>query len=236
MDRIKSRFIIYNLRLVIKRLFPIIDLLNIHIPCVHSRSLYHGDYPKPEFDELRKDSTKNPCVKNSESADARKVAAYLPTLVAGVAGLYASKAIIHQHLMTMAPSRDVLAAAKTEVNIANIPENKVQIIKWQGRPVFIYHRSQELIDQERAMNIAELRDPEEDSARSKRPEWMVLIGICTHLGCVPIPNAGVVPGGFFCPCHGSHFDTAGRVRKGPAPKNLVVPPYEFTDDQNLLIG
>lgn len=97
-------------------------------------------------------------------------------------------------------------------------------------------RSQALIDTEKAMNVAELRDPELDEDRSQRPEWMILVGICTHLGCIPIPNAGIVPGGFYCPCHGSHFDTAGRVRRGPAPTNLDVPPYTFTDDLSLVIG
>ncbi|XP_014220144.1 cytochrome b-c1 complex subunit Rieske, mitochondrial-like [Trichogramma pretiosum] len=206
------------------------------VPAGRISRLYHGDMRVPDFDDYRKESTKCPERRNRDTADDRKLEAYAPTFVASVAGVYAAKTVVTQLLSSMAASKDVLAAAKTEVDLSNIPEGKVQVIKWQGRPVFVYHRSQELIDQERAMDVGQLRDPQPDEARSQRPDWVILIGICTHLGCVPIPNAGSVPGGFFCPCHGSHFDTAGRVRKGPAPKNLEIPPYEFTDDTSLVIG
>ena len=84
--------------------------------------------------------------------------------------------------------------------------------------------------------MTELRDPESDEERVQRPEWLVVIGICTHLGCVPIVAAGIIPGGFYCPCHGSHYDGAGRIRKGPAPRNLVIPAYHFVDDETVLIG
>ncbi|KAJ8683603.1 hypothetical protein QAD02_019395 [Eretmocerus hayati] len=204
-------------------------------PVINYRD-YHGDYPKPDFDEHRQDEKICPNVQGRESHEARIMKYYLPSFVANVAGLYAIKSVSHQLILSMAASRDILAAAKTEVNLSSIPEGKCKVIKWQGRPVFVYHRAQHVIDAEREMNVMELRDPQEDADRSQRPEWMILIAICTHLGCVPLPNAGSVPGGFFCPCHGSHFDSAGRVRKGPAPKNLNIPPYEFTDDENIVIG
>ena len=101
---------------------------------------------------------------------------------------------------------------------------------------FNLRRSEEVIAQEKAVDISGLRDPEPDEIRTKRPEWVILIGICTHLGCVPLPNAGSIPGGFYCPCHGSQFDGAGRIRKGPAPINLQIPPYEFLTDNTIIIG
>lgn len=93
-----------------------------------------------------------------------------------------------------------------------------------------------IIKQEKEVNIANLRDPESDDKRTKRSEWLIVIGICTHLGCVPIPNSGIIPGGFYCPCHGSHFDASGRIRRGPAPTNLGIPEYKFLSDNVILIG
>lgn len=97
------------------------------------------------------------------------------------------------------------------------------------------YRPESIIEQEKAVNLAELRDPETDDERVKKSQWLIVIGICTHLGCVPIPNAGNIPGGFYCPCHGSHFDAAGRIRKGPAPTNLEIPDYKFVND-SVVIG
>lgn len=102
--------------------------------------------------------------------------------------------------------------------------------------LFIAIRTQEIIEQERAVDISILRDPQTDDERVKRPEWLIVIGVCTHLGCIPIPNSGIIPGGFFCPCHGSHYDAAGRIRKGPAPINLNIPKYEFINDEKIIIG
>ena len=137
--------------------------------------------------------------------------------------------------MTMAASADVLAMAKIEVELEKIPEGKNAIFKWQGKPLFVRHRSQDEIDLVRDTDIATLRHPEHDHARVTRPEWLVLIGVCTHLGCVPISHAGEY-GGYFCPCHGSHYDASGRIRKGPAPANLEVPKYEFQTDELLVVG
>ncbi|KAF4998373.1 hypothetical protein FGRMN_3253 [Fusarium graminum] len=140
-----------------------------------------------------------------------------------------------EFLVNMSASADVLAMAKVEVDLSSIPEGKNVIIKWRGKPVFIRHRTQDEIDQANKVNISSLRDPEEDSARAKNPEWLVMLGVCTHLGCVPIGEAGDY-GGWFCPCHGSHYDISGRIRKGPAPLNLEIPEYDFPEDGKLIVG
>ncbi|KAF5009829.1 hypothetical protein FDECE_3975, partial [Fusarium decemcellulare] len=140
-----------------------------------------------------------------------------------------------EFLVNMSASADVLAMAKVEVDLSTIPEGKNVIIKWRGKPVFIRHRTQDEIDAANKVNISALRDPEEDSARAKNPEWLVMLGVCTHLGCVPIGEAGDY-GGWFCPCHGSHYDISGRIRKGPAPLNLEIPEYDFPEDGKLVVG
>ncbi|MCO5577666.1 hypothetical protein L7F22_031497 [Adiantum nelumboides] len=104
----------------------------------------------------------------------------------------------------------------------------------QGIPVFVRHRTQEEIDEANKVEVNSLRDPQKDSDRVKRPEWLVMLGVCTHLGCVPIGEAGDY-GGWYCPCHGSHYDISGRIRRGPAPLNLEVPEYDFNDDEGKLI-
>lgn len=107
--------------------------------------------------------------------------------------------------------------------------------KWRGKPLFVRHRTTEEIEEVAGVDVNSLRDPEADHERVQKPEWLVLIGVCTHLGCVPIANAGEF-GGYFCPCHGSHYDASGRIRKGPAPLNLEVPTYEFTSEDLMVVG
>lgn len=145
-----------------------------------------------------------------------------------------AKSLVSDFLASMSASSDVLALAKVEVDMNSIPEGKNAIIKWRGKPVFVRHRTQEEIDEANAVDVSKLRDPEKDSDRTKRPEWLVMLGVCTHLGCVPIGEAGDF-GGWYCPCHGSHYDISGRARKGPAPLNLEVPEYDFNDGENKLI-
>ena len=136
----------------------------------------------------------------------------------------------------MSASADVLAMAKVEVDIGTIPEGKNVIIKWRGKPVFIRHRTaDDEIKEAEDIDWKSLRDPQPDEERVKKPEWLIMLGVCTHLGCVPIGEAGDF-GGWFCPCHGSHYDISGRVRKGPAPLNLEVPEYDFPEDGALVIG
>ncbi|KAI0044384.1 ubiquinol-cytochrome c reductase iron-sulfur subunit [Auriscalpium vulgare] len=152
----------------------------------------------------------------------------------GVLSASVAKSTVTEFLMTMSASADVLALAKVEVELGSIPEGKNVIIKWRGKPVFIRHRTPDEIEEARQVDWKSLRDPESDEARVKKPEWLVMLGVCTHLGCVPIGEAGDY-GGWFCPCHGSHYDISGRARKGPAPLNLEVPAHDFNDAEGKLV-
>ena len=140
----------------------------------------------------------------------------------------------------MNPAADTLALASTEVDVSKIAEGQAITVTWRGKPVFIRHRTADEIARANAIDSAELRDPEEDETRVQKPELLVVLGVCTHLGCVPLgQKTGEVKGeydGWFCPCHGSHYDTSGRIRKGPAPTNLEVPPYSFLSDGLIRIG
>ncbi len=110
------------------------------------------------------------------------------------------------------------------------------VVKWRGKPLFVRHRSKAEIDAARSVDVGTLRHAQHDDARVQIPQWLVVLGVCTHLGCVPIANEGEY-GGYFCPCHGSHYDTSGRIRKGPAPLNLEVPPYQFLEgNTKVLVG
>jgi len=152
----------------------------------------------------------------------------------GVLSASVAKSSVAEFLGTMSASADVLALAKVEVELASIPEGKNAIIKWRGKPVFIRHRTQQEVDEARQVDWKSLRDPQSDDARVKKPEWLVMLGVCTHLGCVPIGESGDF-GGWFCPCHGSHYDISGRIRKGPAPLNLEVPAHDFNEAEGKLI-
>lgn len=153
----------------------------------------------------------------------------------GLLSTVGAKSTVEAFLETMSASADVLAMAKVEVKLGAIPEGKNVIVKWQGKPVFIRHRTADEIAEANTVDITSLRDPQTDADRVKKPEWLVMLGICTHLGCVPIGEAGDF-GGWFCPCHGSHYDISGRIRRGPAPLNLEVPQYEFADADTLVVG
>jgi ubiquinol-cytochrome c reductase iron-sulfur subunit len=135
------------------------------------------------------------------------------------------------------PSADVLALASTEVDLSSIEEGQSIRVMWRGKPVFIRRRTDEEIKKAQSEDTAKLPDPEPDAQRVKegKDEWLVVVGVCTHLGCVPLGYQGEY-NGWFCPCHGSHYDTSGRIRKGPAPTNMVVPPYEFLNDNLIKIG
>ena len=135
----------------------------------------------------------------------------------------------------MNPDRSVLALASTEVDLAGIDAGQGITVKWRGKPVFIRHRTAREIQRAQLTKLEVLPDPQSDADRVKRPEWLVMIGICTHLGCVPLGQRGEFDG-WFCPCHGSHYDTSGRIRKGPAPANLAIPPYEFLSETKIKIG
>ncbi|MFK7838647.1 MAG: ubiquinol-cytochrome c reductase iron-sulfur subunit [Sulfitobacter sp.] len=149
----------------------------------------------------------------------------------------------------MNPSADVLALSSIRVNVGDLEPGSQLTVKWLGKPVFIRRRTEEEIEAARAVELSELPDQgaeneniatgstaiDENRTLDEAGEWLVMMGVCTHLGCVPLGDAGDF-GGWFCPCHGSHYDTAGRIRKGPAPTNLPVPPAEFVDETTIKLG
>ncbi|KAI9323250.1 cytochrome b-c1 complex subunit Rieske [Dichotomocladium elegans] len=179
----------------------------------------------PDFSKYKKSNT---------SGDVSRSYAYLMVGTTGLISAAGAQATVSDFLANMSASADVLALAKAEVDLASIPEGKNVTIKWRGKPVFIRHRTADEIQEANNVSIGELRDPQSDADRVKRPEWLVMLGVCTHLGCVPIGEAGDY-GGWYCPCHGSHYDISGRIRKGPAPLNLEIPEYSFSEDK-LIIG
>ena len=134
----------------------------------------------------------------------------------------------------MNPSKDVEALSKVEVDLTNLDEGRSTTVMWRGKPLFIKHRTKKEIKEANEVNIDDLPDPQTDKERVKNPKYLVLVGVCTHLGCVPASDKGEY-NGWFCPCHGSHYDTSGRIRKGPAPTNLEIPPYEFTNENTIIV-
>jgi ubiquinol-cytochrome c reductase iron-sulfur subunit len=135
------------------------------------------------------------------------------------------------------PDASTLALASIEFDIGAIPEGQTVTIMWRGLPVFVRHRTAAEIEEARNTPLSDLKDPESDEQRVQEghEQWLIMIANCTHLGCVPVGDSGDFDG-WFCPCHGSHYDTAGRIRQGPAPKNLVLPPYNFISDTLVQIG
>ena len=135
----------------------------------------------------------------------------------------------------MNPDASVKALASTEVDVSGVEGGQSITVLWRGKPVFIRRRTSEEIAKAKDVNLDDLPHPETDEDRAKNPEWLVMLGVCTHLGCVPLGDKGEY-GGWFCPCHGSHYDTSGRIRKGPAPTNMEVPKYEFVNSNTIKIG
>ena len=135
----------------------------------------------------------------------------------------------------MNPDASVKALASLEIDLSAIDIGQSITVSWRGKPVFIRRRTQDEIAEARSVAFDTLPDPQGDETRVTKEEWLVMVGICTHLGCVPLGQSGDF-NGWFCPCHGSHYDTSGRIRKGPAPKNLEIPPYEFVGDTRIKIG
>lgn len=176
------------------------------------------------------ESKKSDSVKNEYRRELLKNTAYIAT------GVGAACAIL-PFIDSMNPSQDVQALASVEVNITNIKAGEEKKVMWRGKPIFIKRRTKEEIEAAQGVEMTELKDPQSDADRVKvgKEEWLITIGICTHLGCVPIGGQGEYKG-WFCPCHGSQYDTSGRIRKGPAPRNLEVPPYQFLSDTVIKIG
>ena len=267
-------------------------------PMIQARAMgslvNHNDMEVPDFSYYRRSGTKDSTKSSEGSAASRKNFSYAMTGAVGVVGAYSATSFVNAFIQSLSASRDVLALAKIEVKLGDIPEGKNMVFKWRGKPLFIRHRfvlnskllktkknsynntkrqkitdsnncqkisskrnlklhvvfsrvfcienillfvfrTAEEIAAEESVDVSTLRDPQADSERVSNPEWLIILGVCTHLGCVPIANAGEF-GGYYCPCHGSHYDASGRIRKGPAPLNLEVPYYEFPDDSTVVVG
>ena len=161
-------------------------------------------------------------------------------LTTGVLGVVGAGAVAWPFIHQMNPAADTLALASIEVDLSVIETGQAVKVKWRGKPVFIRRRTSAEIEEAAAVSVNDLIDPQTDQDRAQRPEWLILVGVCTHLGCIPLGTAsGEARGefnGWFCPCHGSHYDTSGRIRKGPAPRNLEVPEYSFLSDTLVRIG
>jgi len=195
----------------------------------------HTDLRVPDFSDYRRSSTADYKSQNRETAPNRNMFNYLIIGAGTVTGIYSGKTIVHKLVGSVSASADVLALAQIEVKLGDIAEGKNVTFKWRGKPLFIRHRTADEIDIESKVDVSSLRDPQADSDRCQKPEWLVVLGVCTHLGCVPIANSGDY-GGYYCPCHGSHYDSSGRIRKGPAPLNLEVPEHIFPDENTVLVG
>jgi ubiquinol-cytochrome c reductase iron-sulfur subunit len=195
----------------------------------------HTDIQVPDFTKYRREATKDPSAVSSQSDISRKTFSYLIVAGGSSALAYASKNVVGELVSTLSASADVLALAKIEVKLGDIPEGKSATFKWRNKPLFVRHRTAEEIETEANVDLSTLRHQEHDLDRVQKPEWLILLGVCTHLGCVPINGIGEF-GGYYCPCHGSHYDASGRIRKGPAPLNLEVPTYEFLDDETVVVG
>ena len=161
-------------------------------------------------------------------------------LASAAVGTVGAAAAIWPFINSMNPSADVLALASTEVDLSPVQVGQAITVMWRGRPVFIRRRTEDEIKSAESTSLSDLKDPQQDDVRVKKPEWLIVVGTCTHLGCIPlgqkVGDSRGEYGGWFCPCHGSHYDTSGRIRKGPAPKNLEVPPYAFLSDTLIKIG
>jgi len=171
---------------------------------------------------------------------------YITTATAGAVG---AASFVWPLVDQMNPDASTLALASIEVDVSSIEPGQAITVKWRGKPVFIRNRTDKEVEEARKVSLSDLKDgvarnkniAEGDasdlnrSAGEGKENWIVMIGSCTHLGCIPVGLAGDF-GGWFCPCHGSHYDTAGRIRKGPAPENLAIPEYKFIDDTNIKIG
>lgn len=163
-------------------------------------------------------------------------------LTAAATGAIGAASLGWAFIDTLNPAADTLALSSTEVNLSPIEEGQAITVMWRGKPVFVRRRTAQEIEKAENVDMSLLRDPATDDTRTQEGhrEWLIVVGICTHLGCVPLgQKPSEVRGdydGWFCPCHGSHYDTSGRIRKGPAPTNLLVPEYTFVSDSLVRIG
>ena len=161
-------------------------------------------------------------------------------LAAGAVGAVGAAGVGWAFVDSMNPSADTLALSSIEVDLAPIAKGMAITVAWRGKPVFVRSRTPKEIEEAQNVDVATLIDPQTDKDRVQHPDWLIVVGICTHLGCIPLGQKPTDPrgewGGYLCPCHGSQYDTSGRIRKGPAPKNLEVPQYSYLTDSRVKIG
>lgn len=168
--------------------------------------------------------------KDSKTSNRREFLTDL-TVTFGAAG---AACAAYPFVKSMSPAANVKAQATTTVDISDLEEGMSKTVVWRGKPVFIKYRTPAEIADMKAVNVSELRDPQTDEERVQNEKFLVAVAVCTHLGCVPMDGGNYE--GWLCPCHGSQFDASGRIRRGPAPTNLEVPPYEFLDEATIKIG
>ena len=173
--------------------------------------------------------------KDIDTAEAKVTRRDFLYLTTGSFTVVGAGALAWPFISQMNPDASVKALASTEVDLSPIMPGQSITILWRGKPVFVRRRTEEEIAEAQAVEQIDLPDPETDETRVQKPEWLVMVGVCTHLGSIPLGNKGEY-NGWFCPCHGSHYDTSGRIRKGPAPKNLEIPNYVFLNDNTIKIG
>ncbi len=183
--------------------------------------------------------TANPGTGSGNSGDGETRRDFLYLTAAGM-GVVGAAAVAWPIIDSMNPAADVRALASTEIDLSPVEEGMAITVVWRGNPVFVRYRTAAEIETARGVSLDELPDPQTDEDRVQKAQWLIMVGLCTHLGCIPKgQRVGDNKGdwdGWFCPCHASHYDTSGRIRKGPAPRNLDVPPYEFLDDTTIHIG
>lgn len=179
-------------------------------------------------------------VKTDETIDSdKRDFIYIATGAVAAAG---AASIAWPLVAQMGKAADTLAAGSIEIDLSKVVEGQQLKTLWRGKPIFVRHRTPKEIEEAEAVDVSTLRDPQTDDARlvpnpegNLLPAFLVMIGVCTHFGCIPIGEAGDFDG-WYCPCHGSHYDTSGRIRKGPAPKNMHIPPYTFVSDTVIKVG
>lgn len=186
------------------------------------------------FDEKSsKNTNKKSDLDEVKDEKRRKIITNAAYATAGVGVLCA----LYPFVDSMNPAEDVKALSSIEVDLSGIKIGEEKKVMWRGKPIFVKRRTKQEVTEAQNVELSELKDPQKDSDRVKKgkEEWLITIGICTHLGCVPIGGQGDF-NGWFCPCHGSQYDSSGRIRKGPAPTNLAIPPYEFVAKNRIKIG
>ena len=209
--------------------------------CEHNSSIYLSNFIRGSMEQRAEKSMEHEQTQTTPQPQAKTTRRDFLYLTATSMGIVGAGAALLPFIKSLNPAADTEALASTEVDIASIAPGQQLTVMWRGKPVFIRHRTEAEIAAAKQADLKTLPDPEQDSERVQNPEWLVVVGVCTHLGCIPTAREGKMSGadggGWLCACHGSYYDTSGRIRKGPAPKNLEVPGYKFQNNgKSIKIG